>query len=84
MRLFVGSIELQAFVKPEEQANIKVHVAIDRAKVEKELLNMRSGISIQMIANIDEQMITNLRRKATGRFLEILLSVGNRQRERRK
>lgn len=34
--------------------------------------------------NIDEQMITNLRTKATGRVLHIFLSVGNRLKKEEK
>lgn len=61
--------------EPEEQTQIRVNVAVERVKGEIELLRMRSGISKQKVANIDEQMIVDLKTKATGRVLEILLSM---------
>lgn len=61
--------------EPEEQTQIRVNVTVERVKGEIELLRMRSGISKQKVANIDEQMIADLKTKATGRVLEILLSM---------
>lgn len=55
----------------EEQTQIRINDAVERVNGEIKLLRMRSGISKQKVANIDEQMIADLKTKATDRVLEM-------------
>lgn len=58
--------------EPEEQKNIRANMAVERVKGEIQLLRMRSENSQNKVIEIDEQMGSELKKKASGRILDIL------------
>lgn len=61
--------------EPEDQKNIRANLAIDRVKGEIQLLRMRSERSQEKLINLDEQMIQELKKKASGEILQILQNM---------
>lgn len=69
----------------EDQKNIWVNVTIERVKREIKLLRLRSQNNQQKVIYADKEMDDDLKRKTSGRTLEILTEhVENGVRKRRK
>lgn len=61
--------------EPADQKNIRVNVAIERVKGEIGLIRLRSQNNQQKVMNADKEIHDDLKRKASGRTLEILQNI---------
>jgi hypothetical protein len=61
--------------EPEEQTKVWAHMVVESVKGGIQLLRMRSSDVQNKVIHIDEQMEDEIRNKASGRILEIMLSL---------
>lgn len=61
--------------EPENQKNIRVNVTFERVKRDIKLLRLRSQNNQHKVINADKEMDDDLKRKTSGRTLEILQNM---------